>query len=135
LLPDSWERRWFSNLTSAGLETNTDEDDLTDREEYIAGTDPMKTTPGLSLEAQWKGGQVEVSFPARGTEETGYQNAARHYRLESTTSPGPGAVWSPVPGFADRIAEPGLVLLTYAVPPEAGAARFYRFRVWLQQQP
>ena len=124
-----------SNLTTAGLNTDTDGDGLSDRAEYIAGTDPTKPTSGLSLEIQWNGGQVEVSFPARGVEGAGYQNAERHYRLESSPSPGPRAVWSPVPGFADYTAESGLVTLTCAVSPEAGATRFYRLCVWLQQKP
>jgi hypothetical protein len=135
LLPDSWEMRWFGNLTTAGLNTDSDGDGLSDRAEYIAGTDPTKPTPGLSLEVQWNGGQVEVSFPARGVEGAGYQNAERHYRLESTVSPGPGAVWTPVAGFADYTADSGSVMLTCAVPPEAGATRFYRLCVWLQQKP
>jgi hypothetical protein len=127
--------RWFGNLTTAGLGTDTDGDGLSDRAEYIAGTDPTKPTSGLSLEVQWNGGQVEVSFPALGVEGAGYQNAERHYRLESTASPGPGAVWSPVPGFADHTADSGSVTLTCAVSPQAGATCFYRLCVWLQQNP
>ncbi len=135
LLPDSWERRWFDNLTTAGLATDTDGDRSSDRAEYLAGTDPTKPTPGLSLEARWKPGQVEISFPARGVEGAGYQNAERHYRLESTALPQPGAVWSPVPGFADHTAASGSVTLTCGVSPEAGAIRYYRLCVWLQQKP
>jgi len=134
-LPDSWEQRWFANLTTAGLKTDTDGDGWSDRAEYIAGTDPKIPTPGVSLEANWNGGQVEVSFPARGVEGAGYQNAERHYRLESTGSPAPGAVWSPVPGLEDRAAGPGSVTLACLVSPEPWASRFYRLRVWLQQQP
>jgi len=135
LLPDSWEQRWFTNLITAGFETDTDRDGLSDRAEYISGTDPTITTPGLSLAAQWKADQVEVSFPAHGAEGAGYQNAERHYRLESTDSPVPGAVWSPVPGFEDRAAGSGSVALVCRVSPEPGASRFYRLRVWLQQRP
>ena len=134
LLPDSWEMRWFGNLTTAGLGTDTDGDGLSDRAEYIAGTDPTKPASYFSLEVQWNAGQVEVAFLARGVEGAGYQNAERHYRLESTASPGPGAVWSPVPGFTDHTADSGVVTLTYAVSPATGSNCFYRLCVWLQQK-
>jgi uncharacterized lipoprotein YddW (UPF0748 family) len=135
LLPDSWEGRWFGNLTTAGLGTDTDGDGLSDRAEYIAGTDPTKPTSSLSLAVEWNLGQVEVSFTARGAAGAGYQNAERHYRLETTASPGPNAVWSPVPGIADHTADSGSVTLACGISPAAGAARFYRLCVWLQQKP
>jgi len=135
LLPDSWERRWFGQLTTAGLETDFDHDGLTDRAEYTLGTDPTTPTPRLSLEVHWNQGNVEVSFQARAAEGPGYQNAARHYRLESTAAPGPGAVWEPAPGFTDRLLAAGTETLTCIVKPEPGTARWYRLRVWLQQKP
>jgi hypothetical protein len=135
LLPDGWEQRWFGNLTTAALDTDSDGDGLSDQTEYVTGTDPTQLAPDLSLHAEWKQGRAEISFIARGVQETGYQNAERHYRLESSVAPGSQAPWSPVPGFADRTAGPGLATLTYAVSPDPGAARFYRLCVWLQQQP
>ena len=135
LLPDSWEQRWFGNLTAAGLATHADADGLSDHAEYTAGTNPTQSTSGLSLEVQWNGGQVEVSFPVRAVDVPGYENAVRHYRLESAASPGLGSAWSPVPGFVDRTVASGTETLTCAVTPEAEAVRFYRLRVWLQQRP
>lgn len=135
LLPDSWERRWFGNLTTGGLETDTDADGLSDHAEYSAGTDPTQSTPGLSLAVRWNDGQVAVSFPARAVDAPGYQNAARHYRLESAVSLAPGVIWEAVPGFADRTVASGTETLTCVVSPEAGAARFFRMCVWLQQKP
>jgi uncharacterized lipoprotein YddW (UPF0748 family) len=134
LLPDSWEQFWFKNLTTAGLDTDTDRDGLSDRAEYTAGTDPTKPTPGLSLGARWNGAQVEVSFPALGADGAGYQNAARHYRLETSVWPGPGGAWSPVPGFEDRAAAPGSTMLTCTMAPQSGPGRFYRLCVWLEQK-
>ena len=134
LLPDSWELHWFGNLTTAGPGTDTDRDGLSDWAEYVAGTDPTKPTTDLLLQGQWQAGHVQISFTARGADAVGYQNAARHYRLESTASPGPNAAWFPVPGFVDLTAAPGVTTLACPVSPADGAAGFYRLRIWLQEQ-
>jgi len=134
LLPDSWEQRWFDNLTTAGRSTDTDHDGMSDRAEYIAGTDPTEAVPDLLLRAEQENGQVNVSFEARGVDGPGYQDAARHYRLESSAAAGEDAVWSPVAYFEDRLAEPGVVTLTYGTSTEAARTRFCRLSVWLEQK-
>lgn len=135
LLPDSWELLWFGNFTTAGLGSNRDGDALSDQAEYILGSNPTNAAPGLLLDVQSQGQQVRVSFEARGVDATGYQNAARHYRLESTTSPSPGAQWSPVPGFSDQTAGSGVATISCVISPEPGVTRFYRLSAWLQQKP
>jgi uncharacterized lipoprotein YddW (UPF0748 family) len=134
LLPDSWEQRWFRNLTAAGLESDSDKDGQSDRAEYTAGTDPTKPTPAPLLEARWSGSVVEVAFPARAVDAPGYQNAARHYRLESAPSLLPPVIWEAVPGFADRTVATGVETLTCEVVPQVTAPRWYRLRLWLQQK-
>jgi uncharacterized lipoprotein YddW (UPF0748 family) len=133
-LPDSWEQRWFGNLTTASLKSDTDGDGLSDYAEYLLGTDPTQSNPGPALAVRWWAGQVEISFPTRGVEGAGYQNAARHYRLEGAATPLAGAVWTPVPGFSDYTAGPGVATQTWVVAPPAGAC-FYRLSTWLQQAP
>jgi hypothetical protein len=133
LLPDSWELRWFGNLTTAGLGTNKDGDALSDQAEYIVGTDPTVSTPVPSLAVQSLGQQVRVTFEARGVDSPGYQNAARHYRLESSTSLGSTAEWSPVPEFSDHIAASGVAPVSCVLSPNPGGARYYRLRIWLEQ--
>jgi uncharacterized lipoprotein YddW (UPF0748 family) len=135
LLPDSWEQRWFGNLTMAGLATHADADGLSDHAEYTAGTNPTQSTSGLSLEVGWNGGQVQFSFPGRAVDAPGYQNAIRHYRLESTASLAPGGIWEAVPGFTDRTVASGTEMLTCEVNPAFGVIRFFRMCVWLQQAP
>ena len=135
LLPDSWERRWFGNLTTANSATDSDADGLGDRAEYIAGTDPTTPTPGLGLAIRWHQGQVEVSFAAWAVAAPGYQNAARHYRLESAAALAPAAVWESVNGFEDRTVAVGTETISCLVSPTAGTDRYYRLRVWLQQSP
>lgn len=134
LLPDAWELRWFGNLATAGAGTNMDGDELTDRAEYIAGTDPTRAASDLRLRAERKDGQIAIVFQTRPAEGTGYRNAARHYRLESSGSADPFGVWTPLTGFEDRVVESSADL-TCLVSPQTGAARFYRLRVWLQQTP
>ncbi len=43
-LPDAWEQQFFGNPTNAVPNGNSDGDDLTDREEFIAGTLPNDNT-------------------------------------------------------------------------------------------
>ncbi len=134
LLPDTWEQSWFTNLTTAGLNTDTDSDRLTDHEEYVIGTNPNQTGSSLGPQARLAGGAVEVSFPARAVAGAGYQNTERHYCLESSTTLANGGVWEPVTGFADRTIASGSETLTFSVPSASTQSACFRVRVWLQQK-
>jgi hypothetical protein len=134
LLPDSWEIRWFGNLTTAGLNTDTDRDGLTDYQEYVIGSDPTHPNPGPTLQARLAGGAVEVSFLAQAVSGAGYQNAERHYCLESKTTLAGGGVWEPVTGFADRTIASGSETLVFSASPAATQSALFRVRVWLQQK-
>lgn len=136
LLPDAWEIRWFGNLTTAGINTDTDGDGETDRQDYILGRNPTQPSPDLNLQAHLVGGTVEVSFLAQAVSGPGYQNAERRYRLETTRSTGTGEPWESVPGFTDRVIASGSETLALRVPSvQTETSRFYRVRVWLQQKP
>lgn len=131
-LPDSWELKWFGNLTTAGRFTNFDGNRLNDYEEYVAGLSPTNALDGLQFNSTLTHQQLQLAFVARGTDVPGYRNATRYYCLETTAAPQSG--WLPVPGFAAMPAAPGVHTVTCEVPDPAGQA-FYRLRVWLQQQP
>jgi uncharacterized lipoprotein YddW (UPF0748 family) len=135
LLPDSWENRWFGNLFTDGLTTDTDGDAITNRDEYTAGSDPTQPNPGLSLQVRIAGSAVEMSFLVRAVDAPGYQNATRHCRLESTGSLADGGRWEGVPGFADRTIASGAEALVFSVSPTSKPHLFYRICVWLQQKP
>ncbi len=132
-LPDSWEQRWWGNLSIAGATTDTDADGILDSDEYVFGTNPSRPSPP-PLQVTTTGQSVIVAFLARAIDATGYQNAARHYRLETTTALSSATAWTPVPGFEDRSIETGTQTLTYSTAPVAEAARWFRLRVWLQQR-
>ena len=134
LLPDSWELHWFTNLSTAGLNTDSDGDDLTDRQEYVLGTDPTHPNPGLSLQVRLVGGTFEVSFQGQAAAGPGYQNAERHYRLESSTDLPGGGSWEPVPGFADSTVASGSETFVFTVSPVPSESTFFRVCVWLQQK-
>jgi hypothetical protein len=126
--------RWFGNLTKAGRNTDSDGDGLTDYQEYVIGSDPTHPNPGLTLQARLAGGAVEVSFLAQAVTGTGYQNAERHYCLESKTTLAGGGVWEPVTGFSDRTIASGSETLVFSVSPAATQSALFRVRVWLQQK-
>lgn len=134
LLPDRWEIKWFGNLTAAGRATDADGNGLSDYAEYLAGSCPTNAADGLALRVGARDGPLSLSFVARGVDPIGYQNAARHYALESSASLAADAAWAAVPGFADWLAAPGETMLSYT-PPASTAAAYYRLRVWLQQKP
>ena len=134
-LPDSWEMRWFGSADFAVANTDTDADHQSDREEYIVGSDPTRPDPGVKLAARLQNGAVEIAFTAKAVSGQGYQNAERHYRLETSTDLGAGTTWDPVQGFADRTIPFGSETLTLSIPTsQQESRRFYRVSVWLQEK-
>jgi hypothetical protein len=134
LLPDSWELHWFGNLSAAGLNTDSDGDGLTDYQEYVLGTDPTHPNPGLTLQGRLTGGALELSFLGQAVAGPGYQNAERHYGIESSAGLASGRSWVAVPGLADRTVASGSETLVFSVSPVPSQGTFFRVRVWLQQK-
>jgi uncharacterized lipoprotein YddW (UPF0748 family) len=134
LLPDSWELHWFGNLSTAGQTTDSDGDGLTDYQEYVLGTDPTRPNPGLALKARLADGALELSFLGQAVEGPGYQNAVRHYGIESSTGLAGGISWAAVPGMADHTVTSGSETIVFSVSPLPSQGTFFRVRVWLQQR-
>ena len=81
------------------------------------------------------GNSFEISFLSHAVFGPGYQNAERHYRLESTAELPGAEQWEPVPGFADRTVVSSSKTLFFSMSPVPIKAEFFRGRVWLQQKP
>jgi hypothetical protein len=50
-IADAWELQHFGNLTTANATSNADGDPATDRQEYLAGTNPLDATSYLRITA------------------------------------------------------------------------------------
>ncbi len=62
-IDDNWERKWFGNLTTAGLGTDRDGDGQSDASEYIADTDPLAAANHLKIVSHtYAGGQTQVTL-------------------------------------------------------------------------
>lgn len=62
-MDDNWERTYFGNLARDGS-GDFDGDGLTDRQEYLAGTDPTSASSALRLSAMLNAGALELRFSA-----------------------------------------------------------------------
>ena len=126
-LPDYWEDTRLHGRTRTGAE-DTDGDGRTNRDEYLAGTDPEARSDLFALTINHAPNhEVLVSFPARSITGSGYGTYARHYRLEYSKTLAPGS-WQPLPGYANITGANQTV--TYLDPAES--CTFFRGLVWLE---
>ncbi len=120
-LPDDWEEAWFSSLTPTA-EEDSDHDGLSNRAEWIAGTDPKSANDTLAVRS--------LQRTSDGGTTTTFQHApARRYIIEHSTDL---VSWLQVenPDFV-FYAERGVASWTDDGSETSGAAsqRFYRVRV------
>ena len=116
-MPDRWEKHYgLDPRDPADALLDNDHDGVTNKDEFLAGTDPNSSESILrltSIEAVPQG--IRLTFPTA---------AGKRYLLESVDALGLNP-WLPVSGV---IAGTGkLYSLTFANPQPA--ARFYRLRV------
>ncbi len=77
---------------------DADGDGLSNRSEYVLGTDPRSFSQSPLAIAPTSGGQLTLIFVARRASGTGYAGLTRNYTVESSASP--GGSWSPVTGYS-----------------------------------
>jgi hypothetical protein len=126
-LPVAWVLTYFGT-TTVDLGADPDGDGMSNKEEYLAGTDPTDANSRFHLTIQTVGGNQEVSFVAQSAVGSGYEGKSRHYTLESSMDPAGGS-WTPVSGFIDVVGAGQTV--RYTVPPPGAARAFYRASISL----
>jgi len=128
-LVDSWEASYLvgSGGGNADATVDTDEDGLSNLQEFILGTDPGDAVSGFPFTIAVNNGRVEVSFFASRAIGAGYAGHERFYRLEHG-DPATGE-WAPVEGFDWILGNDTQV--TYGVPSDGADCVTYRVAAWL----
>jgi hypothetical protein len=126
-ISDEWELAHFASIASANATTDKDEDGTTDRDEWIAGTDPNNPAERFSAEISRVGGSIRAAVTERAATGAGYQGLARRYEWLSAT-PGPAPLrWRRATGI---IASSGGEFALAA--PRESAALLFRAQAQLQ---
>lgn len=126
-LADLWEIEHFgaTNQDPAALAANG----KTLLDNFIAGTDPNRSSDFFQVVATLDGGQRQVSFFARAAAGPGYSGLVRYYTLETAANLKSGP-WVSVPGYATIRGNNQTVTFSQ---PLAGPDVFYRGSVRLQE--
>jgi hypothetical protein len=116
-ISDLWETNYFSSVSPSRTPlTDTDQDGMTDYEEFIAGTNP--TNPQSNL-------QVTTQVFASGPVNLKWQGVSgRSYVVEGSSD---ANYWTPISGW---IVAPTTTILSYPLPPTSpGGAYLFRVQV------
>lgn len=90
-LADAWEREKFGNLTTANATTDTDQDGISDKDEYLADTDPQDAASRLRIVSH-----AVSFFPGEGYNSwnvTFTSSPRRVYRIETSADLGMSFPW------------------------------------------
>lgn len=124
-LPDAWEEAYLGG-TNAVPEGHGDADEMTNGDEYYAGTDPADSPSVFRLEIAQSNGIPSVQFMAREAAGPGYDGLIRYFELQYSADL-PGALWRPVAGFTNILGRDQTV--RYGGP--TNRVLNYRARAWM----
>lgn len=131
-ISDAWEIMYFltTSVTDGGVGEDWDGDGVSDRGEYISGTDPTNPLSLFVLELTWTSGVATVTFPAIETTAE-YGATERYYSLDRTT----GILFNAWQGIDNltNIHGTGQTVI-YSTPPGANTPLFFRGKAWLSPE-
>jgi hypothetical protein len=118
-IADAWERTYTNTLSAFSASSDTDHDGMSDKQEYLAGTNPLDANDKLLITAK--------TFARGGTNVTLTWKSvlARNYYLQKALS------LSPVPAWSDSglgLISPDGASTTRAFGDTNAPRRFYRVR-------
>jgi hypothetical protein len=125
-LPDAWKSAHGITGNGSG---DRDGDGVSDRNEYVAGTNPNDPNDNFHLEITKAGTNVLVSFFARQAAGVGYEGQSRYYGLEYTTNITSG-LWFGVSNRTNILGDDTTVSCEIGEPLNP---TFYRGKVHLQR--
>lgn len=112
--------------SNSGAE-DADRDGSSNRQEFLAGTNPTNAASKFVLRIAATPTSAQVSFDALRADGVGYEGLKRHYALERISDPG-RSDWQSVPNLADIIAANQVVNYQSAT---TNGPVFFRGKVWL----
>ena len=128
--PDDWAVAHFGIIGTpmAAPDIDADGDGPSNREEFVAGTDPLDPDSVACIDIDGAGSSARISFLAREAEGAGYAGLQRYYALEwcedlATRN------WSPVPQFGRILGAEQEVVVDDTM---GLASCYYRARMWLE---
>ena len=125
-----WKAAQFSPAQLAdqaisGSTADPDGDSLTNEQEYIFGSAPLRGGAPALLQLNAAGN--ELTFTASASTGQGYGGRSRHYAIQTTGNPDAGP-WISPQGFEDITGAGQTVTAAFA---SDGGSRFARLKVWL----
>jgi hypothetical protein len=129
-----WRHEHFDSTTNTGDgadEADPDGDGLSNRFEYVLGSNPNATNAGNPVSIPVDG-DLEFSFTAKSATGPGYQGLSRIYDVQTTVDLSQPTSWAGLSGFTNITGADQIVTF---VAPVTDPRRFYRLNIKLEAIP